>query len=110
MKSFNVIVEDVNLRKMEAYDVMPYFVDCYKETKKNSKSDYDKRPKTFKEFKEFVERKSRYMYWARCEYEIVLSPWVGKEFKEKWDVHKQIMMNIDIVTQILMENVKAKLS
>lgn len=108
MKSFNVIVEDVNRRKMEFYDVMPYLVGCYEETKENSKSDYDKRPKTFEEFKEFVERKSRYMYWARCEYEIVLSPWVGNDFQEKWDVHKQIMGNINIVTQILMENVKSK--
>ena len=34
MKQFNVIVEDVNSRKFISYDVIPYLIHCYKETRK----------------------------------------------------------------------------
>lgn len=97
MKSFNVIWQDYNAQKFEPYDIMRYFVREYTESKI--------KPKTFDEFREFVERKSRYMYWSRCEYEIILAGWPNTDTKEKWDIHKQIMMNLDIITNILMENV-----
>ena len=129
---FYVLNEDINTHKFEAYDVMPYFVREYEDIKPKSK-----RPKTFGEFRQFVEGKSLYRYWARCEYEILLGSWpfgshkmhtqikeflatnpdldsIGGRIKfdniimrdmEKIDVHKQIMMNIDIVTKVLMDNV-----
>ena len=99
IKSFNVINFEFNSGKFEAYDVMPYLVNCYKKEKK------DKRPVTFDEFKKFVESKSMYMYWARCEYEVILSDWPNQKTYKKIDVHWQIMNNIDIVTNVLMENV-----
>lgn len=99
IKEFYVINENFNGREFEPYNVMGYFVDCYKETKKSE------RPVTFDEFKEFIKRKSTYMFWCKCEYEIVLKPWVGLTAERKIDVHWQIMMNIDIVTEILMDNV-----
>lgn len=97
--SFNVINFEFNSGKFEAYDVMPYFIRCYRDEKK------DKRPVTFDEFKEFVKSKSIYMYWARCEYEIILSDWPNGSKRKKIDIHEQIMMNIDIVTDVLMKNV-----
>lgn len=99
IKPFNVINFEFNSGKFEAYDVMPYLVNCYKNEKK------DKRPITFDEFKKFVESKSMYMYWARCEYEVILSDWPNQKTHKKIDIHWQIMNNIDIVTNILMENV-----
>lgn len=96
---FYVIVDNVNRQEFEKYDVMPYLIRCYDETKKGE------RPKTFEEFKEFVKGKSMYMYWSRCEYELVLKPWVGHKNERKVDVHWQIMNNIDLVTKILMLNV-----
>lgn len=135
MKQFNVINYDINRRKFIAYNVIPYFVNCYKECIKKNKeypdSDYWKVPATFDEFKKFVKDESQYQFWARCEYEIVLGPWPyvsapnesydkSKEndldaWKEhwkkhlascdKWDVHDQIMMNLDVVTQLVMESV-----
>lgn len=97
IKSFNVIYQNINTQKFEPYDVMLYLVDEYNKAK-------DK-PTTFEEFKEFVKRKSMYMYWSRCEYEIIISGWPNKETQEKWDIHDQIMMNIDIVTNVLIDNV-----
>ena len=97
--SFNVINFDFNSGKFEAYDVMPYFIRCYRDENK------DKRPVTYDEFKEFVKSKSIYMYWARCEYELILSDWPNGSKQKKIDIHEQIMMNIDIVTDVLMKNV-----
>lgn len=98
---FNVINWDVNARKFINYDVMPYLVECYRERKKKRRGI----PTTFDEFKEFVEGNSLYRYWARCEYEIILMDWPCSQTYKKIDVHYQIMMNLDIVTRILMENV-----
>ena len=99
---FKVIVDNVNTKKFEFYDVMPYFIRCYDTTKK------DKQPKTFDEFKEFVESRSRCMYWSRCEYEFVLKPWVGHDKEKKVDVHWQLLHNLDLVTSILMLNLGFK--
>ena len=93
--------------------------------------DFWKVPKTFEEFKEFVKKESLHQFWSRCEYEIVLSPWpylsspserydkkgegdinAWKEHWksylktcDKWDVYDQIIMNLDIITEILMRNI-----
>lgn len=98
MKQFNVIIYDINRKKFKPYGVMGFFVNEYNKE--------ENKPETFDEFKEFVERKSKWMFWSRCEYEIILSDWPPSGVKEKWDIYRQIMMNIDIVTGILMENVK----
>lgn len=97
MKSFNVIWQDFNARKFEAYDVMPYFIDEYNKA--------ETKPQTFEEFKDFIKRKSQYMYWSRCQYEIIICGWPNIETQEKWDIHRQIMMNIDVITNLLMEEV-----
>ena len=99
MKQFNVIVEDVNSREFIPYDVMPYLVQCYYEARETD------RPKTFEEFKAFIKRHSMYMWWSRCEYEIVLQSWPTGDIEKKIDVHQQVMMNIDIVAKLLMEEI-----
>lgn len=98
-KSFNVIWQDFNRKAFEPYDVMPYFVREYQ--------DSEEKPQTFEEFKSFIMRKSQYMFWSRCEHEIILCGWPNVDTHEKWDIHQQVMMNIDTVTEILMENVKS---
>ena len=123
MKQFNVINYDINAKVFKPYDVIPYLVDCYNK-KKN-------KPVTFEQFKEFVKNESMYQWWSRCEYEIILSPWpyivspsesYNKEREndveawkehwkkhldecEKWDVHKQVMMNIDVITNLVIESI-----
>ena len=102
-RKFNVIVYDFNSKKFEPYDVIPYFVDRY-ESLKHKLSSYE-------EFERFITDCSMYQFWSRCEYEIILSEWppapVGKEHPEKWDVHQQIMMNLETVTKLFMETVGA---
>jgi len=119
-KEFNVIIYNINSKEFEYYNIIPYLLSCY-ESEKN-------KPKTFNEFKDFIKNKSVYKWWARCEYEIILSPWPYisspserydkkgendiEAWKEHWkkhlqecekiDVHYQVMMNIDVITNLFM--------
>lgn len=95
MNKFNVIIE--NNGKFEPFNVIPYLVKRY--------NDSEEKPKTVEEFKDFIIGRAKYQWWARCEYEIILSDWPSQKHEEKWDVFDQVMMNIDVVTQILMRNV-----
>ena len=95
---YNVIIYDPNRRIFKPYDVIPYFIDCYNYA--------TKKPNSFKEFREFVKREGMYMYWGRCQYEIILTDWPCQAKQEKWDVWDQIDMNLDTVVKILMEKVK----
>ena len=126
MKQFNVINFDFNAKKFKAYDVIPYFVREYHEQIERynaakleleeaktedeikiakSNLDYWKVPVTFDEFKQFVKDRAQYQFWSRCEYEIILVDWPCQKVEEKWDVYDQIMMNLDIVTQIVMDSI-----
>ena len=97
MKSFYVIIYNFNGDTFEPYDVMTYLIEEYKNA--------EVKPSTIEEFKTFVEQKSRCQWWARCEYEIILSDWPGEKHSEKLDVYWQLMMNIDTVVEILMQNI-----
>ena len=101
MRPFNVIIYDPARRIFEAYDVMPYFVRVYKKLKKN-------KPQTFEEFKEFVTKEGMYMYWSRCQYEIILRDWPCQQKAKKIDVWWQIKMNIDTLVNLLIENISKK--
>jgi hypothetical protein len=52
-------------------------------------------------FKDFITNSSQYQFWSRCEYEIICHGWPAQKKEHKLDVHEQIMMNIDTVTEIL---------
>lgn len=97
MKSFNVIINDFNRDTFVPYDVMPYLIREYNKLK-------DK-PSTMEELKRFVVEMAQYQWWARCEYEIILVDWPNQGVHEKWDVYKQVMMNIDLITEILASNI-----
>ena len=120
-KEFNVIIHNINTKEFESYNIIPYLLRCYKESKC--------KPKTFDDFKEFITKNSMYQWWSRCEYEIILGPWPYtsspserydkkgeddiKAWKEHWkkhlnecekiDVHYQVMMNIDVITNLFMD-------
>lgn len=88
---YKVLLWDVNRNTVEYYDVMPYLVNCWKEDKKRKVKVWgDKQtgemPKTFDEFKTFVTRTCRYMFWSRCEYEVLVTAWptrIPKTTKEE---------------------------
>ena len=120
MKVFNVLIEDNG--KFLPYDIMPYlkrtwdyFVKHSKELNSNEEDSYWKFPKTLKEIKEWVKRELQHQYWARCEYEIILSPWPsytknGQEIIRpdkcrKIDIYDQCLMNIDTIVRMFIEEI-----
>lgn len=90
---FNVIYYDINKDKMTEYDIIPYLMHVYNKT--------ENKPKTLSELKAFILSESKYHWWARCEYEIIISSWPKGTCEEKWDIFRQIEMNIDVITNIL---------
>lgn len=132
MKKFHVLYLDFNSKKVKSYDVLPYFRNCWKDKIYKKEVQEIKESKSFKKLKDWIISKSRYMFWARCEYEFLIAPWpfgdkqmyddlkmflpvynigdLGHDIKfcniitrsmEKIDIHEQITMNIDIITEIL---------
>lgn len=45
------------------------------------------------EFEEVIQRSLRYFFWSRCEYEVLLASWPGREILEKIDIFQQVMIN-----------------
>ena len=101
MRQFNVILWDINRRDFVPYDIIPYFVREYEYAVERKTE-----PKTTEEFKEFVVRWGRYQFWARCEYEIVLTDWPILKTQKKIDVFEQIKMNLDLIVELVMDSVK----
>lgn len=102
MKIFNVIYYDVNKKAFIPYDILPYFRSIFYGSKKKE------RPKTREELKEWIRIRSLCHFWSRCQYEIVLQSWPTSEISDKWDIHDQILMNLDTITDILSEEFKIK--
>ena len=96
-KNFYVLNWDFNTDNLVEYDVLPYFRDCYKNLTKS------KRPSTVDEWKEFVKGKGMYMFWSRCQYEIIVTGWAQQKNEAKVDGWRQINMNLDVRVKILME-------
>ena len=102
MQAFNVIWWDFNKTEPEHYNIMPFLINRYFDIPKS------KRPKlsNFESIKEFIRSSARYQWWSRTEYEIIISDWPCNRYNEKVDIYQQIMMNLDIVADIFIKNIK----
>lgn len=135
--TFNVLHLNFNKNEVEPYDILPYFRDCWKakcyKEEVNKIKETKSKNKRIELLKKFIQDRSLYMFWARCEWEFLVAHWpfgskqMYEDLKIFWkdcpdiddytntikldniiiqdmdkiDVHKQIMMNIDIITDIL---------
>ena len=97
IKPYKVISWDFNSDNIDYYDIMPFLIDSYKKIKKN-------KPKTFDEIKEFIINESRYRFWSRCEYEVIITGWPKQKKEVKIDIFNQIMENIDVITTHFMSH------
>lgn len=95
LTKFNVLYWNFNAEAPSPYDVLPYFRDAYKKARKSE------RPITKEQWKKFIESKGRYMYWARCEYEVIVAQWPPTEKSYKLDIWQQIEWNLDLIADIL---------
>lgn len=106
MVSYKVINWDFNTDRIEHYDIMPYIYDSIKEVKKRDKlKNVDI---TFDWLKEVIDRASKYMYWARCQYEVIVHAWPVRKNDHKMDVYEQIKMNLDNITKLVYDDMFGK--
>lgn len=118
MKSFNVLIE--NNGKFEPYDIMPYLKSEWKSHVETiaqyGEDEYWRYPKTYKEIKNWITKTLKYRYWARCEYELILSTWPsytnerGEEIirtgsARKIDIWDQCEMNLDLIVRMFIEDI-----
>lgn len=95
---FNVIIFNFNSNEFEPYNVMWYLIDEY--------NDQKVKPVTFEECRKFIKDKSEYRFWGRCEYEVILVDWPCRKTERKIDVYNQILMNLDVITDLFMKQIK----
>ena len=93
--------------KVEQYDVLPYFRNCWKEKyNKDQKTAIktSKQPSKRRQlFKEYIIARSKYLYWGRCEFEMLLANWPFGSYRMKEELKKflQNPINLDDYTQCL---------
>lgn len=90
MLTWNVYISNFNTREIEIYNIFKhgsFLEDCQKNYKKNKENK--------EEFLENLKKDLKYYYWSKCEWEILLYPWVSKDNDKglKIDVYDQIKMN-----------------
>lgn len=123
MKSFKVLLHNFNTHAPEAYDVMPYLIRTWQKCEETDNwwptKDFKTKPSTREDFLEFVKRACRNQYWARCEYEFLMLGWPYGKIDTLEDCHKviksttkidayaQIEMNLEVITDVFIENVKS---
>ena len=86
---WNVYYHDINAQKIIQWNIFKHG-SFYKEVDDLLKSELDK-----EEFIERLRKSLMYYFWSKCEYEILVSPWVGRAGDIKIDIYDQIMMNFD---------------
>lgn len=102
MIKYNVIKWNINTDTLEIYDVIPYL---YSEIEKKRKREKLKKGDvTCQWLKECIISSSQYMYWPRSQYECIISGFPVSKKEYKIDIHQQIMMNIDIITELIYRN------
>lgn len=101
-KTFNVLMWDFNHDELIHYDVLPYLREVIEENLKRKNKNI-KVIKSFDDLKELIEKESMYRYWSRCEYEMIIHGWPVQKKDYKIDIHEQIMMNIDVISDILFD-------
>ena len=77
LKKFKVLT--FSNGKIREYDILPYFRDSWKEKYNKEEKEKIKAAKYQINrkmlFKEWVRGRSRYMFWARCEWEMLIGSW-----------------------------------
>ena len=97
---WNVYFHNYNKNKIEVYNIFNHSCFTY-EVKQAIKKYKDK-----DSFVDKLKSELRYFFWSKCEWEVIVSPWVGRKEScdEKIDVYDQVMMNWNIFADYVWEN------
>lgn len=97
-KKFNVIDYYMGSKKFVSYDVIPFFVEKYKQIRRC-------RPITLDDFKEMILSESFRQFHGRYEFEFEI---VKSQTCCTVDIDWQIRNNLDLIAELVMEQVKNK--
>ena len=102
MLEWYVYLENVNERKIIRYNVFNHW--GFSQDLK----DIIKELRNKEELSEEVRRLASYYFWAKCEYEVLITSWIGrKNFKdEKVDVYDQLQLNWNAFIDYIWKNKK----
>lgn len=108
MVEYRVITWDFSTDRVEHYDIMPYLYRRLEEKRK--KRQIVLKDLTLEKLKEFIDAESMYQFWARCEYEVILSSWPPREngHRHKMDVYEQIHMNLDNIAKLMYDDLQKR--
>ncbi len=95
---WNVYYHNINEQKIIQWNIFQHG-SFNKEVKDLLKSELNK-----EEFIEQLRKSLMYYFWSKCEYEVLISPWVGRAGDIKIDIYDQIMMNWDKFSEYVWSN------
>ncbi|WP_288682339.1 hypothetical protein [uncultured Eubacterium sp.] len=100
---WNVFFNDSNKNKIVKWNVFEHhkFSEEVKEIKNRNISK--------EEFNKIMQRIVLYYFWSKSEYEIILSPWVGRAENIKVDIYKQLHLNWDKFVDYIYINFKEEI-
>lgn len=108
MIEYRVITWDFSADRVKYYDIMPYLYRRLEEKRK--KRQITLKDLTLERLKEFIDAESKYQFWARCQYEVILSSWPPRENgrRHKMDVYEQIHMNLDNIAKLMYDDLQKR--
>lgn len=96
---WNVWIWDFNHDSLEVYDVMPRFIAAFKSLKKKDI------PDTIEKLSDWLNSEAHYMFWSKCEYEMIIHGWPERKNDSKVDVYDQLKMNWDAFVEYFYNNI-----
>lgn len=89
---WNVFYYNINKKKIDTFNIFEHrsFLEYVKKAKEL---------KTKEEFKKQLRSELMYYFWAKAEWEVLITPWVGGDREKcavKIDVYEQVMSNWDV--------------
>lgn len=102
---WRVFVENFNRKRIEEYDIFDHhgFAEDVMKAYRKHRNDFDA-------FAEKVRCLLLYYYFSKCEWEIVVSPWLssGRVPERKVDVYEQVMLNWDAFIEYVWHQAHAR--
>lgn len=88
--TWNVFYHDFNKGKIIKFNIFDHggF--------KKEVQDHLQKCKTLQEFEKELSTSLMYYFWAKCEYEIIIGPWIGSAKEVKIDIYTQVRLNWEI--------------
>lgn len=102
---WNVIDYDFNSKSITSYNILNQYLlmDIQKDINRKKINNYE-------ELKEWLDKEFKYDYWCRAECEMMVGSLYTKSIEEltKIDMYTQIKMNLDTITQLIIDKCQIK--